>query len=91
MGAIMRGHKQYFVKFVSDRFDKLEYDTEKKDYGTYDHYYSTNASTIKTAKSYISRIRKKYAEENPRNFRIYDSFADIDPLTGTVPVVYQKD
>ena len=55
-----------------------------------DHIYG-NASTLKTAKSYISRCRKECADEHPRNFRIYDHFADVDSETGYVPCVYQED
>jgi len=49
------------------------------------------ASTIKTAKQYISRCRKAEADHNPRNFRIYDHEADVDPETDYVPCVYQED
>lgn len=83
--------KQYFVEYESDRYDSRAYDREKGDYGSYNHYYGSHASTIKTAKTYINKIRKEYAAENPRNFRIYDSWADVDPLTNHVPCVYQED
>lgn len=49
------------------------------------------ASTIKTAKQYISRCKKIEAQYNPRNFRIYDHYADVDPVTDYVPCVYQED
>ena len=58
--------------------------------GEYEHIYG-NASTIKTAKQYISRVRKTEARHNPRNFRIYDHFADVDPSTDYVPCVYHED
>lgn len=83
--------KRYFVEYKSNRFDRLEYDTEKKEYGTYNHCYSVHASTIKTAKTYFNRIRKEFAEENPRDFRIYDSFADVDAVTNYVPCVYSEE
>lgn len=63
---------------------------KKRDYDSYNHYYSLHASTIKTAKTYIKRIRKEYADENPRNFRIYDSWGEVDLLTNYVPCVYQE-
>lgn len=53
--------KQFYLTFESD----------KTVCGSNEHFYG-NASTIKTAKGYISRIRKNYASENPRNFRIFD-------------------
>ena len=49
------------------------------------------ASSIKTAKMYINRCRKQKAQYNPRNFRIYDHWADVDPITNYVPCVYQED
>lgn len=83
--------KQYFVEYVSDRYNRNEYDREKGDYGSYNHEYGSYASTIKTAKSYIRSIRKNHADENPRNFRIYDRWADVDTQTGFCPCVYQED
>ena len=83
--------KQYFIEYESDKFDWLAYDREKGERGSYTHYYGSHASTIKTAKSYIRKIRRELAEENPRNFRIYDSWADVDPVTNYVPCVYQED
>jgi hypothetical protein len=72
--------KRYFVKYESDQMICR----------SFDHIYG-NASSIKTAKQYISRCRKTDAEYNPRNFRIYDSWADVDPATDFVPCVYQED
>lgn len=83
--------KQYFLKYDSDRYDSKEYDIAKGGYGSYSHTYGTNASTIKIAKAYIRKMRKELANENPRNFRIYDSAGDIDPITNYVPCVYQED
>ncbi len=48
------------------------------------------ASTIRTAKQYIAKVRKNEAEHNPRNFRIYDHWADVDPITDYVPCVYHE-
>lgn len=77
MGAIHRGHKQFFVEYESDRMIC----------GSYNHP-GGNASTIKSAKTIIRNIRKQKAEENPRNFRVYDSLGDIDEKTDFVPCVY---
>ena len=72
--------KQYFMM----------YDSDECVCQSYTHIYG-NASTIKTAKGYIGRCRKANAMHNPRNFRIYDSFGDVDPETDFVPCVYQED
>ena len=79
MGAIWRGHKQYFV----------EYESDKRICGSYNHI-AGNASTINSAKSIIRKIRKMLAEENPRNFRVYDCWADVDEETNFVPCVYAE-
>lgn len=79
MSAIYRGHKRYFV----------EYESDKKVCGGYNHP-GGNASTIKSAKSIIRNLRKQVAEENPRNFRIYDSLGEIDEITNFVPCVYSE-
>ena len=76
----MRGHKQYFIQYESD----------KMICGTNIHT-DGNASTIKSAKSVIRNIRKRIAEENPRNFRVYDCWADVDENTNFVPCVYSED
>lgn len=72
--------KQYFLMYESDRIFNRSHDTE---YG--------RGNSIKTCKQYIKRVRQSEAEYHPHNFRIYDSFADIDPETDFVPVVYQED
>ena len=74
-----RGHKQYFIEYESDRMIC----------GSYNHP-GGNASTIKSAKSIIKKIRRLMAEHNPRNFRVYDSFGDICQSTGFVPCVYAE-
>ena len=85
----MRGHKQYFVEFESDKFDKLSYNHETDDYGSYIHF-AGNASTLKSAKSVIRNARKNpsWAADHPRNFKVYDCWADIVPETNHVPCVY---
>lgn len=79
MGAIWRGCKQYFVEYESDRMIC----------GSYIHT-AGMASTIKSAKSIIRNVRKNRAEYNPRNFKVFDSFADIDSETNHVPCVYEE-
>lgn len=49
------------------------------------------ASSLKTAKGYISKCKKSESEYNPRNFKIFDHYADVDPDTNYVPCVYQED
>lgn len=46
------------------------------------------ASTIKSAKSIICKIRKGAFYVNPHNFKIFDSFGDVDEQTNFVPCVY---
>lgn len=53
-----------------------------------DHFYG-NASSLKTAISYISRIKKTYSAYNPRNFRIIDNYADVD-YNVELPIIYQE-
>ena len=79
--------KQFFVEFESDVFDKNSYNRETGEYGSFDHF-GGNASTIKSAKSVIRYLRKLYAADNPRNFRVFDCFAGIDSETHHVPCVY---
>ena len=71
--------KRYFVRYESDQLICGEYD-----------HFAGNASTIKSAKAIISGIRCNN-KHNPRNFRIYDSEADIDEATGFVPCVYKAE
>ena len=71
--------KRYFVEFESDR---IICRSNNHEYG--------RANSLKTAKGYISRIKKAFAEDNPRNIRIYDSWGDVDPNTNFVPCVYSE-
>lgn len=73
--------KQFFIMFESDRIVC----------GSNDHMLC-HASTLKSAKSAIRSARRKdyIAEYNPRNFRVYDSWADA-PADQHVPCVYQED
>ena len=90
MGAIWRKQKQYFVEYESDKYNPNMWNRETESYGSYIHF-AGNASTIRSAKSIISQIRKERADENPRDFRVYDTFADVDPETNHVPYVYRVD
>ena len=64
------------------------YDSDQIVCGSNEHVYGF-ASSLKTAKQYINRCCKEKAEYNPHNFRIYDTYSDLDPKTGYVPCVYQ--
>lgn len=46
-----------------------------------------DAGTMKTAKGYISRIKKNYPTQQPHNFRIFDRMAPDEPC-GHVGEVY---
>lgn len=80
MGAIWKGRKRFFVRFESDQ----------RICGSQDHF-GGNAGSLKSAKTLISHIKDDYIEYNPRNFRVFDSFADVDPQTNHVPCVYRCD
>lgn len=67
----------------------MHYESDVVVCGSTDRHYG-DASTLKTAKQYIAKVRKSEADHNPRNFRIYDTWADIDPLTDFVPCVYHE-
>lgn len=68
----------------------MRYESDKVVCGSNDHVWAM-ASTIKTARQYISECKKVDAQYNPRNFRIYDHYANVDEKTGFVPCVYQED
>lgn len=82
MGAIYRGYKRYF----------LEYESDKVICGSNIHNDGWRANAIKTLKSAIKKIRKEEAENNPRNFVIYDSDGELEynPQKGHehAPAVY---
>jgi hypothetical protein len=67
----------------------MEYESDQAICGDNQHVYGYTSS-LKSAKGYISRARKTEAEYNPRNFRIYDSWADVDPETNHVPCIYAE-
>ena len=77
--------KRYFLMYESDKHNPFS------NVGDHVHTYGAGASTIKTARSYINRVRKTEAQDHPRNFRIYDSYGDVDQTTDFVPCVYKED
>ncbi len=82
--------KQFFVEYESDKFNHGMYNKETGEYGCYIHF-GGNASSIRNAKAVIRQIRYGFASENPRNFKIYDSWADVNTETHFVPCVYSED
>ncbi len=66
----------------------MEYDSDMIRGGSKSHVYGF-ASTIKTAKGYISRCKKNYAKDNPHNFRIYDTQGET-PEGEHVPCIYSE-
>lgn len=84
-----RQRKQFFVEYESDKYNRGMWDRQTKDYGS-NIWFAGNASTIRSAKSIIRNIRKEYAEVNPRNFKVYDGWADVEPETDFVPCVYAE-
>ena len=76
--------KRYVLEYTSD-------DPTPHSVDMYNHVYGY-ASTMQRAKGYIKDCRESYLQRyNPRNFRIYDTWADVDPVTNYVPCVYQED
>ena len=66
----------------------MEYESDKKVCGDYNHIYGF-ASTLKTAKSYIGRCKRNCTDENPRNFRVYDTAGECGE-NEHVPCVYRE-
>ena len=80
--------KRYFLEYTSNEraacsgtFNHLTQQYDKYLHGGY------RGNSMKTMKSYISKIRKEKAEYNPRDFRIYDYDAP-DEIDGHVGQVY---
>lgn len=71
--------KRYFVEFTSDRV-VCQSNT---------HLYGF-ANTVKTAKGYIRKIKKEYAADNLRSFKVYDTQGDA-PENEHVPFVYSEE
>jgi len=83
------GHKQYFVEYESDKYNRHYYCRETGEYGCYLHD-GGNASTLRSAKQVIRNIRKMREDEHPRNFKVYDCWADVDETTNHVPCMYEE-
>ena len=91
--------KRYFVEFDFTPSHQLQPE-EPKLRGNYWNYvqmcndlthayWGTEASTLKTAKGYISRIKKLYPYQNPHNFRIFDRQAQCEPCGHARQVFFQ--
>lgn len=82
--------KRFFLEYISDEghgtggcYNHLtgEYDAKLHD--------GYRANSMRTMKSYISKIKREKAEYNPRDFRIYDYEAPHEP-DGHVGQVYYE-
>ena len=69
--------KRYFV----------EYESDKVVCGSNKHEYC-RTNTLKTAIGVAKRVKKELADQNARNVRVYDCFAELDPATNFVPCVF---
>ena len=69
--------KQFSVYYESDRIECRS-----------NTHHWADASSLKTAKSYFKRIRK--SDPSARNIRIYDTWADLDPITNHTPIIYSE-
>ena len=76
--------KRYSMQYESDEINRMS------NIGEHNHLYGY-ARTIKTARAYIAKCRKREARHNPRNFRIYDHESEVNPETNYVSCVYQED
>jgi hypothetical protein len=65
--------KRYTLYFTSDKRD------QKSNIGEYLHSYG-NANSLKTIKQYVNRVKREYANDNPRDFFYTDQNNDF-PLT----------
>lgn len=81
--------KQFCVEYESDRYNRGRWNKQTQDYGC-NTWEAGNTSTLRGAKAIIRNIRKNLAEDHPRNFRVYDSWADVDSETDFVPCVYSE-
>lgn len=62
--------KRYTLYYTSDKSDK------KSNIGEHIHSYG-NASSLKTIRSYVNRVKKEYAADNPRDFFYTDQNHDL--------------
>ena len=79
----MRGHKQFFVEcYIIETLPNGATFGRKAHIG--------NASSIKGAKSIITGFRRCHQDNYPQDFRVYDSFAEVNEKTNFVPCVYSE-
>ncbi len=91
--------KRYSLEFDFTPSDQLEpgewklygkcWDYTKQCYSETHEAWGTGASTLKTAKGYISRIKKRYPSQAPHNFRIFDTEAPLEPCGHVGQVFFQ--
>ena len=95
--------KRFFLEFDFDPVDKSDlpedehwltggcWDYTKQDYSPTHEGGGWNASTMKTAKGYIARIKKLYPSQHPHNFRIFDYEAPDEPCGHVGQVYFQAE
>lgn len=66
----------------------MRYDSDRRVCGGYTHTWGYS-STIQGAKNLISRCKREDKENNPRNFCVYDTEAEV-PEGQHVPCVYAE-
>ncbi len=66
------------------------WDYTKQDY-VYGHQGGFNGNSMKTMKGYISWVKKHYAHQHPRNFRIFDREAPDEPCGHIGQVYFQAE
>ena len=91
--------KRFFVEFDFTPSSQLQPEEPKIRGQYWDHtqqcysathaYWGTEASTLKTAMGYISRIKKLYPSQNPHNFRVFDRQAPVEPCGHVGQVFFQ--
>jgi len=62
--------KRYTLYYTSDKRD------QKSNIGEYLHSYG-NASSVRTIKQYVNRVKREYANNNPRDFFYTDQNYDF--------------
>ena len=66
------------------------WDFTKRDY-VRGHQGGYQGNSMKTMKGYINRIKKQYAPQHPRNFRIFDIEAPDEPCGHVGQVYFQAE
>lgn len=77
------GHKQFFIR---------AYEVRNLQNGCpYGRIVDVgNASSLKSAKSMISKYRRENQEYEPQDFEVFDCWEEVDNKTGFVPCVYKE-